>query len=144
MKRSVSRLSKKRRVSKTYRASQQTPTVRTPPVTLPLPKDASINLSDPLPRFPLPLPGQPPLLPEDDVDMEKLIPMNLFDDPQPPRPIQPPRPKQPPPDRRPRISPSNKNPARYKTVLCNKFCVNGKCPYGLKCQFAHGEDELLT
>lgn len=30
----------------------------------------------------------------------------------------------------------------YKTELCEKFQENGDCPYGLKCQFAHGEKEL--
>ena len=36
---------------------------------------------------------------------------------------------------------SHGNP-RYKTVLCKKFMVNQSCPYGDKCQFAHGEQEL--
>ena len=31
---------------------------------------------------------------------------------------------------------------RYKTVLCKKFMVSQSCPYGDKCQFAHGEQEL--
>lgn len=35
-----------------------------------------------------------------------------------------------------------KDPLRYKTVLCNKFEVHGKCPYGPRCQFAHGQAEL--
>jgi hypothetical protein len=35
-----------------------------------------------------------------------------------------------------------KDKLRYKTVLCNKFAVHGTCPYGRKCQFAHGEEEL--
>lgn len=35
-----------------------------------------------------------------------------------------------------------KDPVRYKTVLCEKFLANGACPYGHKCQFAHGTDEL--
>ena len=38
---------------------------------------------------------------------------------------------------------SHGNP-RYKTVLCKKFMVNQSCPYGDKCQFAHGEQELRT
>jgi len=32
-----------------------------------------------------------------------------------------------------------KDPVTYKTMLCNKF---PQCPYGDKCQFAHGEAEL--
>lgn len=35
-----------------------------------------------------------------------------------------------------------KDPVRYKTVLCNKFEALGKCPYGPRCQFAHGILEL--
>lgn len=35
-----------------------------------------------------------------------------------------------------------KDAVRYKTVLCDKFREAGSCPYGLKCQFAHGEAEL--
>ena len=35
-----------------------------------------------------------------------------------------------------------KDPVRYKTVLCNKFETAGKCPYGPRCQFAHGVAEL--
>merc|ERR1719439_399712 len=35
-----------------------------------------------------------------------------------------------------------KDPVRYKTVLCDKYLTNGTCPYGHKCQFAHGTDEL--
>jgi len=31
---------------------------------------------------------------------------------------------------------------RYKTVLCEKFLANGSCPYGSRCQFAHGTEEL--
>merc|ERR1719149_536016 len=31
---------------------------------------------------------------------------------------------------------------RYKTVLCKNFVAAGKCPYGKKCQFAHGQNEL--
>lgn len=30
----------------------------------------------------------------------------------------------------------------YKTELCNKYIENGHCPYGSRCQFAHGEREL--
>ena len=31
---------------------------------------------------------------------------------------------------------------RYKTSLCQKFSSGQGCPYGDKCQFAHGEHEL--
>lgn len=31
---------------------------------------------------------------------------------------------------------------RYKTELCRSFAETGQCRYGLKCQFAHGADEL--
>lgn len=30
----------------------------------------------------------------------------------------------------------------YKTVLCKTFEKTGSCPYGDKCQFAHGRGEL--
>jgi len=33
---------------------------------------------------------------------------------------------------------------RYKTELCRTFEENGNCPYGSKCQFAHGRAELRT
>lgn len=34
---------------------------------------------------------------------------------------------------------------RYKTRLCDKFFeTNGRCPYGMRCMFAHGEHELRT
>lgn len=35
-----------------------------------------------------------------------------------------------------------KDPERYKTVLCATWASNGECPYGRKCQFAHGKEEL--
>jgi len=31
---------------------------------------------------------------------------------------------------------------RYKTELCRSYAEMGHCRYGLKCQFAHGADEL--
>ena len=34
-----------------------------------------------------------------------------------------------------------KNP-KYKTTLCKKFSSGQVCPYGDKCQFAHGAQEL--
>jgi len=42
----------------------------------------------------------------------------------------------------PRRRPYIKDALRYKTVLCDKFVKSGTCPYGRKCQFAHGADEL--
>lgn len=35
-----------------------------------------------------------------------------------------------------------KDPKKYKTVQCINFRLAGKCPYGDKCQYAHGPDEL--
>ena len=36
------------------------------------------------------------------------------------------------------------NPSeKYKTELCKKFQSTGFCPYGNKCQFAHGKEELI-
>ena len=37
-----------------------------------------------------------------------------------------------------------KDPERYKTVLCATWTVTGQCPYGRKCQFAHGKEELRS
>ncbi|KAJ2844752.1 hypothetical protein GGI22_006777, partial [Coemansia erecta] len=37
----------------------------------------------------------------------------------------------------------NNNPL-YKTRLCQRFSEDADCPYGSKCQFAHGESELRT
>ena len=37
-----------------------------------------------------------------------------------------------------------KDPERYKTVLCATWVQTGECPYGRKCQFAHGKEELRT
>lgn len=34
------------------------------------------------------------------------------------------------------------NTVLYKTELCSTFQRSGTCPYGSKCQFAHGEHEL--
>lgn len=36
----------------------------------------------------------------------------------------------------------NVNTQLYKTELCQSFIKIGICPYGNKCQFAHGENEL--
>ena len=32
--------------------------------------------------------------------------------------------------------------AMYKTVLCKGFASEAGCPYGAKCKFAHGQEEL--
>lgn len=37
---------------------------------------------------------------------------------------------------------SSVNTELYKTELCSTFTKTGSCPYGNKCQFAHGENEL--
>lgn len=37
----------------------------------------------------------------------------------------------------------NKNDPKYKTELCKKFTEKGSCPYGSKCRFAHGKEELF-
>jgi hypothetical protein len=42
------------------------------------------------------------------------------------------------------VSPKVKDPRVYKTELCQKFEETGSCPYGLKCQFAHGNKELRS
>jgi len=35
-----------------------------------------------------------------------------------------------------------KKDPKYKTELCKTFSETGKCPYGFKCRFAHGKEEL--
>ena len=42
------------------------------------------------------------------------------------------------------IEEENKVDTKYKTELCKKFQSNGKCPYGYKCRFAHGKEELIS
>ena len=37
-----------------------------------------------------------------------------------------------------------KDPLRYKTVECENWARDGKCPYGARCQFAHGAHELRS
>ncbi len=32
--------------------------------------------------------------------------------------------------------------SKLKSSLCKNFAINGFCPYGKKCQFAHGPEEL--
>jgi hypothetical protein len=45
-------------------------------------------------------------------------------------------------ERQKRHDPVIKDPMRYKTVPCKNWKENGKCPYGPRCQFAHGTHEL--
>jgi len=42
------------------------------------------------------------------------------------------------------IDEENKVDTKYKTELCKKFQSTGKCPYGYKCRFAHGKEELIS
>ena len=42
------------------------------------------------------------------------------------------------------IEEENKVDTKYKTELCKKFQSTGKCPYGYKCRFAHGKEELIS
>lgn len=42
------------------------------------------------------------------------------------------------------IEEENKFDQKYKTELCKKFQSTGKCPYGYKCRFAHGKEELIS
>eukprot|EP00183_Erythrolobus_madagascarensis_P005470 CAMPEP_0185857460 /NCGR_PEP_ID=MMETSP1354-20130828/29520_1 /TAXON_ID=708628 /ORGANISM="Erythrolobus madagascarensis, Strain CCMP3276" /LENGTH=231 /DNA_ID=CAMNT_0028559731 /DNA_START=86 /DNA_END=778 /DNA_ORIENTATION=- len=43
-------------------------------------------------------------------------------------------------------APSNKNPKKelYKTEMCRSWTETGTCRYGVKCQFAHGREELRS
>lgn len=41
------------------------------------------------------------------------------------------------------IETENKFDPKYKTELCKKFQATGQCPYGYKCRFAHGKEELI-
>ena len=41
------------------------------------------------------------------------------------------------------IKEENKLDLKYKTEICKKFQSIGNCPYGDKCRFAHGKQELL-
>ena len=40
------------------------------------------------------------------------------------------------------IEEEHKKDPKYKTELCQKFMETGNCPYGIKCRFAHGKNEL--
>lgn len=42
------------------------------------------------------------------------------------------------------IEEENKFDPKYKTELSKKFQSTGKCPYGHKCRFAHGKEELIS
>ena len=42
------------------------------------------------------------------------------------------------------IESEKKKDPKYKTELCKTFSETGKCPYGFKCRFAHGKEELLS
>ena len=37
-----------------------------------------------------------------------------------------------------------KKDPKYKTELCKTFSETKQCPYGSKCRFAHGKDELFS
>ena len=43
---------------------------------------------------------------------------------------------------RTRPSSAIKDPVRYKTALCKNWQESGHCPYGPRCQFAHGDHEV--
>lgn len=40
------------------------------------------------------------------------------------------------------LSPSTLKPSNWKTRICNKWEQTGYCPFGNKCHFAHGAEEL--
>lgn len=42
------------------------------------------------------------------------------------------------------IEEENKFDPKYKTELCIKYQNTGYCPYGFKCRFAHGKEELIS
>jgi hypothetical protein len=42
------------------------------------------------------------------------------------------------------IESEQKRDPKYKTELCKTFSETGKCPYGFKCRFAHGKEELVS
>lgn len=50
--------------------------------------------------------------------------------------------QKPIPPTSPKLKQQNVNTQLYKTELCASFMKMGLCPYGNKCQFAHGENEL--
>ena len=40
--------------------------------------------------------------------------------------------------------PRGKAHPKYKTQLCDKFSVNGFCPYGPRCQFIHMMKKVIV
>ena len=42
------------------------------------------------------------------------------------------------------IEEEHKKDPKYKTELCQKYMETGECPYGIKCRFAHGKNELIS
>ena len=42
------------------------------------------------------------------------------------------------------IESEQKKDPKYKTELCKTYSETKKCPYGFKCRFAHGKEELLS
>jgi hypothetical protein len=34
--------------------------------------------------------------------------------------------------------------AQYKTKECKKYAQNGYCPYGVRCQFIHGQKDYMA
>ena len=42
-----------------------------------------------------------------------------------------------------KIKLNNQTNSYYKTELCKTFLARGYCPYGKKCRFAHGKEELI-
>jgi len=38
--------------------------------------------------------------------------------------------------------PGRRNNATYKTMMCTMFTQSGECNYGVRCQYAHGQEEL--
>ena len=47
------------------------------------------------------------------------------------------------PSDQPKESATPPSASNYKTIMCRQFKQGIDCPYGSKCQFAHGKDELL-
>ena len=43
-----------------------------------------------------------------------------------------------------KYNPIIKDQQRYKTNPCLNFTIYGKCPYGPRCQYAHGPNDLRS